>query len=893
MPNNTAYRTIAPAPVKEISTVLDFSQILDKYGLAWRTVDFHYLVGEILQEQGWILHISIVRWQIAAALDRLIPLLVEYKAAFKVVKDMDAAKNLLDGELGNAYIGKVLTAYAASIDDYTSLAKKLIEVVQHYRGPAVLTDIHLGGNVYTRYGGFKPVILPDNHGKDSKWIYNTRGDLVPDVPYIPFRMPEGQAWPFGEIAKPEVPKRNSILNGIYKPLFPLKFDAKGNVIKALYVRNVIFVNKCVIKEGKKDMWSDEAGRDMRDRLAWQKKVHEQLAGVVPIPKILDLFYEQEDAYLAMEFVKGPSLYDFQFRLNRQCAAWHTWPVEWQLQIVDFLLQIIQILGKMHAQGFVHRDLTPVNFLVGKGNQLILIDIELAYSMKTQTPRPPFEFGTHGFMSPEQTEVRMPRKEEDIYALGATMITMLAGLPPIVFDAQEKDIICRHLNFFIRNDEMSTLISRCLDHTPEKRPSLPEILSKVSQYRECLKTGTGVQTSVIPTQVDLEQLKAVINGAIRGLVSEPTLIDKHLWFSKAQDSGGGTQKKGYSKSGGFYEGITGVLYFLAKTSLAGFDIQACQKAYETGWRYITKNHLDKMESLSPGLYGGSAGVAMGLAAGMRAGLLADDPENRQMLYSCLNIPTSCPDIASGTAGQGVAILHSLDYINGHIGKELLDSVVDRILSSQDKKGVWVMYKDGKGKHAVAANFSYGNTGITWFLQQYYQYHPDERVRVAILLSLKTLNKLVPELERSLRKKGFRNTISDFQTRNGISGVILNFINAYEQWGDSHYRKVAERLLQQFPANIVHENFSLDVGLARMGELYLEAFRVIKNDEWLARAAWIAQFFTHTRKSGPTNEYYWLTNNTQLPTADLMTGNCGIIHFLIRYNNKENTHYRFTP
>ncbi len=95
-----------------------------------------------------------------------------------------------------------------------------------------------------------------------------------------------------------------------------------------------------------------------------------------------------------------------------------------------------------------------------------------------------------------------------------------------------------------------------------------------------------------------------------------------------------------------------------------------------------------------------------------------------------------------------------------------------------------------------------------------------------------------------------------------------------------KEIAEKILISYPRYLVYENFTLDIGMAGLGDLYLEAFRVFKNDEWQLRADWITGFLTHTYRNSQTGTNYWLSNNSAYPTADLMNGNSGILYFLFR-------------
>src|ERR1700744_4765670 len=79
----------------------DYSKILDRCNINYAREGYHLKVGEITQVQGWILHLSIVRTQVAEVLEKIVPLLVGQNIPFKVVQDKETARNVLDGNLGN------------------------------------------------------------------------------------------------------------------------------------------------------------------------------------------------------------------------------------------------------------------------------------------------------------------------------------------------------------------------------------------------------------------------------------------------------------------------------------------------------------------------------------------------------------------------------------------------------------------------------------------------------------------------------------------------------------------------------------------------------------------------------------------------------------------------
>ncbi|MBS1597445.1 MAG: protein kinase [Bacteroidetes bacterium] len=883
-----------PATLKAVQKPIeDFSVILDAYGLEYKHVEFHRQVGEINKVQGWILHISVVRWQVEELLRTIIPLLINKDVPFKIIKDKDTARNLLDGNLGYFQIGKVISIYPESDTDAIYLTKELIQLTMPFKGPKILTDVHLGANVYTRYGSFNPVMMLDAAGNEERYIYNHKGELVPDIFTVPFALPEGVTWPFADFANPIAPPTKKIFNKIYKPTFILKSDAKGNVFKSIYLKKLFIVKWCVIKEGKRNMWSDEAGRDIPDRLIWQKELHDDLAPLLPLPKIIDLFLEGEDMYLAMEFIQGQSLMTCLENINRNCLPWFQLSTKDRLIILDWLLQVIRILMIFHQKGYVHRDITPMNFLVNKKNRLFIIDNELAYSVSAQKPFPPFEAGTHGFMSPEQLEVRRPNFHEDIYGLGATMIVLLTDIYPISFDTANCARLTEHLSFFIKDKTVADMIAACVDHNPERRPSLSYVQQIIERYRESLlNTKSPNKMSAQNQSIHNHNWKSFINDAITGLVKYPTIISKDLWQSEisSQENIAREQKVGFGKSPGLYQGISGPLYLLARAHQMDYDISSCHKAYQTGWEYIMTNYLNQVQNLAPGLYGGAAGMGLALCAGMKAGLLEDDQNNRQCFQDCMIVPHYGLDFANGLTGQAIVALQGRQYLDPEFFTLLMNNWINVLENMQEKDGHWVTMKDAKGRSSIATSFAHGNTGIIWFLLKYAITHEDEKVKKIIAKALDCLNKEIRTVQTLIRKKSIREIFINGFHLHCIQGMILLLIKTNEVLREEYYKQKAEELLNAFPANMVHNNFNQDLGLAGLGELYLEAFRVFKNEEWKNRAGWISDFFFQTHAKTEEQTIYWLGNNSRFAVADFMTGNAGIIHFLMRCEKPLQLGYR---
>ena len=67
--------------------------------------------------------------------------------------------------------------------------------------------------------------------------------------------------------------------------------------------------------------------------------------------------------------------------------------------------------------------------------------------------------------------------------------------------------------------------------------------------------------------------------------------------------------------------------------------------------------------------------------------------------------------------------------------------------------------------------------------------------------------------------------------------------------------------------------------RLGEIYLEAARVLGDRQWLERARDVARTLLHLRREAESGTT-WLVEDPNVPTVDLMVGMAGVLHFLLR-------------
>lgn len=883
---------ISSSNLGQNAEVQDYATILNHLDFPATSVDYYLQVGEVKPVRGWLLHVSVVRSQIPMVLCKVLPIL--RNTPFKVVKSKDIARSLLDGDQGPALVGKIIKIFPNSESDAVELAKKLIQATLEFDGPVVLTDIHLGGLVYTSYGGFAPVFLSDNIGKEKEYIFDKNGALVENIVSIPFMLPEGVEWPFSSIVPPVVAQAKKIIKGKYLTVKLLKSDCKGNVTKSLYVNSRLGIHWCVVKQGKRNMWADESGRDMRDRLAWQQELYHRLGGIINMPKIIELFEENGDAYLVQDYIPSKSLMDKIYSLNRFCRRWWAWTPADKRLVMDYLLQVLDAVANIHWKNIVHRDLTPVNFLVCKDGKLVLIDSELAYDRDALPTYRPYIAGTRGFMSPEQIAAETPTIKEDIYAIGALMIAVLTGLAPLTLGTLHLPLLGKNLYYFLGNEGLAQLIVSCLNPDPIERPDLEAIQTAVKKYMGKIDSNENRLGNIADSPTfDKFQLRNIIDAGIKGLLEEPTLTLDGLWLSRnsVRCNMPGRPNNNFGKSAGLHEGISGVLYFLARAKDAGFDISVCLASYEKAWAYIQETYLDCMPSVPAGLYGGSAGIALAMAMGIKSGLLENTDELKICITQCFSLPNSTPDVAAGVAGMGIAVLQCREFLEGRVYQNLLEVYVRHLMINQFQNKYWIFRKGRLGRTANVIGFSNGNTGIIWFLLAYNSEAHNPDVNRVVLRSLRLLKTEAKKVIQWADRHGVRGLVNgNVKILDGLQGLVLVFIKAYEVLKEPVYKGLAERLLEIFPMGMVHDNIFQDTGLSGIGELHLEAYRVFQTPLLRKKADCLVEHFLHMYQKGANDTCHWVGNNADFPTADLMVGNTGILHFLLRCFQDNSIGYR---
>ena len=210
-----------------------------------------------------------------------------------------------------------------------------------------------------------------------------------------------------------------------------------------------------------------------DRFAREAQIGQEMDH----PAVLKVFrYENHSrVYTVTEWVEGRLLRTILAEEGRLDPA----------RAIAITLAIADALDYLHAHGIVHRDLKPENIMVGRLDQVKLIDFGIAAragSRRLTFGKLSSVMGTADYISPEQVRGRRGDSRSDIYALGVILYEMLTGALPFPGDSplevmnarlKTNPIAPRHINPGI-SPQLEEILYRVLERDPSQRcPSAAE------------------------------------------------------------------------------------------------------------------------------------------------------------------------------------------------------------------------------------------------------------------------------------------------------------------------------------------------------------------------------------------------------------------------------------
>jgi serine/threonine-protein kinase len=169
--------------------------------------------------------------------------------------------------------------------------------------------------------------------------------------------------------------------------------------------------------------SDVNDPDERAKLRERLFREARSAGILSHPGIVtiyDMEAQDDTAFIAMEFVDGPTL--DQLLSKREPMA--------PEQLMSILRQTAAALDYAHAKGIVHRDIKPANIMIASDGAVKITDFGIAkVTTSQQYTQTGTILGTPNYMSPEQVQGLAVTGRADQFSLSVIAFEMLTGDRP--------------------------------------------------------------------------------------------------------------------------------------------------------------------------------------------------------------------------------------------------------------------------------------------------------------------------------------------------------------------------------------------------------------------------------------------------------------------------------
>ncbi|MEB3209909.1 MAG: protein kinase [Leptolyngbyaceae bacterium] len=285
----------------------------------------------------------------------------------------------------------------------------------------------------------------------------------PELPSMSNRNEDGSTPPSASELSAAQPSRN-LIHHRYQIRRVLGRGGFGRTYLAADTHR--FDELCVLKQFIPASRSEASLRKARELFQREAKVLYQIDHP-QIPKFLAWFTHDEDLFIVQEYVDGQSYLDLM--RDRRFQQQKTFSEQ---EIIQWLMDLVPVLGYIHSIGIVHRDISPANIMFSNAKQKpILIDFGVVKEVVNQIlsgqystfARPPKAtlVGKPGYSPPEQMQLGDCFPCSDFYSLGMTALVLLTGQDARVSRYEWRDEVAV-------SEGLAHIIERMLAERPKER-----------------------------------------------------------------------------------------------------------------------------------------------------------------------------------------------------------------------------------------------------------------------------------------------------------------------------------------------------------------------------------------------------------------------------------------
>ncbi|MEH1850563.1 MAG: serine/threonine-protein kinase [Nostoc sp.] len=211
-----------------------------------------------------------------------------------------------------------------------------------------------------------------------------------------------------------------LLGGRYRPIQVLSDE--GGFGRTYLAEDVHKLNECcVVKQFAPKLQGTGPLTKATQLFKQEASRLQELAEHPQIPTLLAYFEQNHYLFLVQQFIDGQNL----------LKEWETRGSYSEIEIREFLLDLLPVLKFIHVRGVIHRDIKPQNIIRRRSDgRLVLIDFgaskQLTATVQTKMGT---VIGSHGYTALEQMQDGKAYPGSDLFSLGATCFHLLTGVRP--------------------------------------------------------------------------------------------------------------------------------------------------------------------------------------------------------------------------------------------------------------------------------------------------------------------------------------------------------------------------------------------------------------------------------------------------------------------------------
>ncbi|MBD2107440.1 protein kinase [Nodosilinea sp. FACHB-13] len=210
-----------------------------------------------------------------------------------------------------------------------------------------------------------------------------------------------------------------------------------------------------------------------------------------VPKFLACFTQKERLFIVQEYIDGVP-YSQLIKQRRQQNSQFS-----EAEVVQWLMQMLQVLDYLHGLNIVHRDISPDNIMYCRDRSLpVLIDFGLVSDAistllsdevtAADDAQPATMVGKFGYSPPEQIHLGQSFPSSDLYALGVTAIVLLTGRYPR--DLIDRESLEWHWQTYTSvSPSLATILTQLVQQKPKARfQTARDIMQRLAPLAKTIK-----------------------------------------------------------------------------------------------------------------------------------------------------------------------------------------------------------------------------------------------------------------------------------------------------------------------------------------------------------------------------------------------------------------------